>query len=216
MDFVIFDALDPNRLERPQSHMQSDFDGVNSALANAIQDFRCEMQSRRGRRDRPDVLGVDRLVALAVAGRIRARNVRWKRHVADAVKSREEIINRLKAYAPLTEFSAGENFCMQLIVRAEEQPFSDSDFAAGTNQALPIIRLTGNLAGKQNFNASVKKIAGGGIVQAHGLGAGTRPAAVETRGKDTCVVEDHDISRLQELRKVAEHAVGPLSARALK
>jgi hypothetical protein len=49
------------------------------------------------------------LVALTIAGRIRASDIRRERDVADAIESGEEVVGRLKADAALAEFSARQD-----------------------------------------------------------------------------------------------------------
>ena len=99
---------------------------------------------------------------------------------------------------------------------AEEQAFADADLAAGANQAFPIVGFGGKLAGQQNFDAAVKEIAGRGIARADGLSAGAFAAAIEPRGKDAGVVEDHQVAGLQQFREVAEHDGRTLAAGSLQ
>jgi hypothetical protein len=196
MDLVIFDALDVDRLKRSQADVQGDIGGLDTALADPVEDFWCEMQASRGSRDRSTLLGVDGLIALAIVGGIRARNVRRERDVADAVEDWEEILNGLKANAALAEFSAGEDFGLQFILPAEKQAFADADLAAGPNQAFPIVWVGGKLAREQYLDASVEEIAVGRILRADGMSAGAFAATVEPRWKNARVVEDHDVAGL--------------------
>ena len=70
-------------------------------------------------------------------------------------------LDRLKADAALAEFCAGQDLGLKFfaIALAEKQAFADADFAAGTNQAFPIVRVGGKLAGQQNLDAAVEQIA---------------------------------------------------------
>ncbi len=48
MDLVILYALYADGLESPQADVQSDFRGLDAALADAVEDFWCEMEASRG------------------------------------------------------------------------------------------------------------------------------------------------------------------------
>ena len=66
--------------------------------------------------------------------------------MADAVEHVVKIgglksIDRAKADLALAEFSAGDDFGWQFVILAEEQALADADFAAGTNQAFPVVGL---------------------------------------------------------------------------
>ena len=62
------------------------------------------------------------------------------------------IFEGVEADLALAEFGAGQDLGLefigfQFILLAEEEAFADSDFAAGANQALPIVGTDGELAG---------------------------------------------------------------------
>jgi hypothetical protein len=201
MQFVILDAFDSNWLEGSQADVQGDLDGLNSALADAIKDFRSEMKASRRCGYRSGLLGIDSLIALTIVGGIWTRDVGREWDVTDAVESGEKvfvflILAGLKTDAALAEFLAGKNLSLKFIVIPEEQAFADADLAAGPDQALPIIGLGGELARQQNLDATVK-----GITRA-------LTAAIEPRGKDAGVVEDQQIAGPQQVWEVAEQAVG--------
>src|SRR5271169_129231 len=99
---------------------------------------------------------------------------------------------------------------------AEKQAFADSDLAAGADKAFPVVGLGGKLARQQNFDAAVEEIAGGGIVRTDWLSACAIAATVEPCGKDAGVVEDQQVARPEQVRKLAEHAVGIAATRALQ
>jgi hypothetical protein len=222
MDFVIFDTLDTDRLKGSEADVQSDIDGFDAALADAVENFSCEVKAGGGGGDRSAVLGVDGLIALAIVGGIRARDVGRKRDVADAVEGGKEVVGLipptagLKADATLAEFGARENLGLQFVVFAEKQAFADPDLAAGTNQALPIVGICGELAGEQNFDAAVEKIAGRGILRAERLSAGALAAAIQASGKDASVIEDEQIAGLKQAGEVPKLAIGILAAGSLE
>ena len=86
MDLVIFDALDADGLESSQADVEGDLDGLDAALADAVENFWGEMQAGGGGGYRSALLGIDGLVAFAIAGRIGARDIRRERDVADAIE----------------------------------------------------------------------------------------------------------------------------------
>ena len=145
-------------------------------------------------------------------------DVRRERDVTDAIECGEEILDalkdRLKADAALAELGAGEDLGFKFvpIVLAEEQAFTNADLAAGPNQAFPVVGLGGELTRQQNLDAAVEEVARRRIVRADRLGAGAFAAAVEPRWKNAGVVEDHEVTGPQQLREVAEQAVGMLAA----
>ena len=106
VNFVIFHPLHANGLERSQTNMQSDFNGLNSAPADAVEDFRGEMKSGSRSGDRTTRRGIDSLIALPILARVFPCDVGRKWNVADAIKNRREILDRLKADAALPEFRA--------------------------------------------------------------------------------------------------------------
>jgi hypothetical protein len=223
VEFVVFDAVDADRLEGSQADVEGNLGGFDAALADAVEDGGSEVEAGRGSGDRSGGLGIDGLITLAVGGGIGAGDVGWERNVADAIEESEEIVwigvvrsvERLEADAALSEFGAGEDLGLQIIVLSEEEAFADADLAAGANQALPIVGVGGELAGQENFDASVKKVAGGGIARADGLSVGAFAATVETGGKDAGVVEDEQIAGVKQVGEVAELAVG-ITAGALQ
>jgi len=155
-------------------------------------------------------------------GRIRTRDVGWERDVADAIESGEEIVHGLndalglEADLALAEFGAGQDLGLQFVLLAEEEAFADTDFAAGANQAFPIVGIGGELAGEQNFDAAVEEITRGGITRADRLSMGALAAAIKPGRKDAGIVEDDEIAGLQKIREVAEQAIGIFAAGSLQ
>ena len=124
-----------------------------------------------------------------------------------AIEHGEEIIDRLETNMPLSKFSAGEHLSMQFVMLTEKKTFAHADFTARPDQAFPIVRLGGELARKQNLDAAMQEIAGGGIADADRLCPDTFAAAEEPRRKNASVVEDQQIGGLQQVRKFAEQFV---------
>jgi len=128
MDFVILDTLDADWLKSSKADVQGDIDGLDAALADAVKDFRREMEAGGRSGHGAALAGIDGLIAFAVIffavifaaifkakGRIRPRNVGREWDVADAIENGVEIVNRLEANMALAERGAGENFRLQLI-----------------------------------------------------------------------------------------------------
>ena len=219
MEFVIFDPVDADGLKGSEADVERDFSGCDAALADAVEDLWGEMKSGGGGCYRATLLGVDGLIAFAIAGRIRARDVGWERDVADAIESGEEIVHGLKgleADEAFAELGARENFGLQFVLFSEEEAFADDDLAAGANQAFPIIGVGGELARQQNLDAALEKTTRGGIARAEWVSASACATAVEPSGKDARVVEDDQIAGLQQIGEVAEQAIGITAADSLQ
>jgi hypothetical protein len=216
MDLVIFDALDADGLKSSQADMQGYIDSLHLALADAVEDFPCEMKASGGGCYRSTLLRIDGLIPLPIMGRIRSRDIRREWDVADAVESSEEIDHGLKTDAAQAEFRAGQDLGLQFIPLAEKQAFADADLAAGPNQAFPIVGLGGELAGQENLDAAAEEIACRRIVRAERVSAGALAAAIEPGWKDAGVVENEQVAALQELREMAEQAVGTAAGGSLQ
>ena len=224
MDFVILDTLDADWLKSSEADVQGDIDGLDAALADAVEDFRCEMEAGGRSGYGAPVAGIDGLIAFAVIfavifaamGRIRPRNVRREWDVADAIENGVEIVNRLEANMALAERGAGENFRLQFIALPKKQLFSNAELAARLDQAFPIVGLAGELAREKNLDTALKKIASGGIVRAYGLNMYAFAPAIKPCGKDAGIVEDQQIAGVKQVGKVAELAIGVVAAGALQ
>ncbi len=197
VEFVIFDAPDANGLKSPEADVKSDLGGFDSTLTDALENFRGEVKAGGGSGDGAARIGIDGLITIAVTRRIGAGDVGRERDVADAIEGGEEICDRLEADAALAKFCARQNFGLQFVMVAEEEVLAYADFAAGTDEAFPVIGLGGELASEQHFDAAVKKIAGSGIMRADRLSASASAAAVKPGGKDASVVEHDQIARPQ-------------------
>ena len=215
MDLVILDALDADGLEGSQADVQGDIDGLDAALADAVEDFWGEMKAGGGSGYRSALLGIDGLVAFAIAGRIGTRDIGRERDVADAIEGSEEIVGAardgLKADAALAEFPAGEDLGLQ--VRRDCAPPKNRRsptpiLRPGRTRHSQSLGWVESLAGQQNLDAAVEEIAGRRISRADRLSTGAFAAAIEAGGKNAGVVENHEIAGVQQVREVAEQAVG--------
>ena len=219
MYFVILDAIDADGLKGSEADVQSDLDSFGPALPDSVKDCGGEVKAGCWRRNRAALPGIDSLIAFSIRDRIRAFDIRGQRDVADAVQDRKEILPTLpllKTDATFRKLPAGNDLRFQFIAVAEEQSFSNADFAPGPNQAFPVVGLGGKLAGQQHLDSAAQEIAGRRIVSADILCTDAHPAPVKPSWKNLCVVEDHKIARPQQIRKVAEGAIGILAASPLQ
>jgi hypothetical protein len=125
---------------------------------------------------------------------------------------------------PLAVCSSSDYFCYELVGQqcpshpgiSKEKLFSNSDLSPRSHQALPLVRLVGNLLGEQHLNLATQEIPGCRILGAQWLGSGTASSAIEAGWKHTRVVENHQVSGTKRLRKVGKTAVGEASRSAVK
>jgi hypothetical protein len=219
MYFVILHAIDADGLKGSEADVQSDLDSFGPTLADPVKDCGGKVKTRCRRRNRAPLLGIDSLIALPIRDGIRAFDIRGQRDVPDAVQDCEEIlltVQLVKTDATFPELAAGNDLRFQFIGVAEKQSFSNADFTPGPNQAFPVVGLGGKLARQQHLDSAAEEIAGRRIVRADILSTDARPASVKPRWKNSCVVEDHKIARPQQIRKVAEGAIGILAASPLQ
>ncbi len=134
---MIFNALDADGLESSQADVEGDFDGLDAAAADAVENFRGKMEAGGGGGYRSALLGVDGLIAFAIAGRIGARDIRREWNVADAIEGSEEIViaakDGLETEVAQAELLAGEDLGLQFVTVTKEEAFADPDLAAGAH-----------------------------------------------------------------------------------
>jgi hypothetical protein len=133
--------------------------------------------------------------------------------VADLFQTSEEIIDWAEPDLAFTKLSSADNFCLQLILFSEEQAFTDPDLPSGAHQALPFVRFSLQLPGKQDFYLSLKEVARGRIVGAEPLGRQSYPPAIQPGGKDACVIEHQQVPGTKQGGKVPESPVRDRPAR---
>jgi len=93
---------------------------------------------------------------------------------------------------------------------------SHANLASGAYQAFPVVRLCRKLAGEEDFDSSLEKVAGRGISATDGLGPGAAPPAVETGGEHTRVVEHNQVIWAENTWKITECTVEPLAGAAVE
>src|SRR5271155_1981193 len=138
MDFVILDAIHADRLKGSKAYLQSDLDSFDSALADSIENFRGEVKTSCRRGHRATLLGIHSLITLPIGQGVLAFDIRGQWNVPNVIQDRKEIHpirQRLKTDASLAELPTGNDMGFQFIRVAEEQSFSNADFAPRPNQA---------------------------------------------------------------------------------
>jgi hypothetical protein len=85
--------------------------------------------------------------------------------------------------------------------------FAHADFAAGANQAFPIVGTGRKLTGEKNLDATLQEIASTGIALADGLGVRAFAPSIKTRGKNASVVEHKQVAGLEQIGQIAKLAI---------
>ena len=204
---MCFDFFCADGLEGSQADVQGDFCLLHPVLSQLGEDLRSEMEPRGRSGNGASFAGVHGLIPIVIRSRIRTRNVGWKRDVTDLLDGGEEIGCRRETNATLAELAAGNYLGLKLVLLAEKQTFADCDLAAGTDQAFPIIRVLLQLASKKDLNAAAEEFARGRVARAQRLRLKTLTAPIEARGKHFGVVEDDEISRVQQAGKITKVAI---------
>src|SRR5579864_8939562 len=164
-----------------------------------------QTRSRCGDRSARTWIGKNRLVALAILKRVRTCDVRWQRHVADALYTLEKIGHRRKEQGAFAEFAPLQHLSFKIIVLAKKQSLADADLASRSHESLPQKWLA--LLREQNFNLAAKKILCRRVPRAHPLGLRSRAPREEPRWENACIVEDEQIAISQQRGKIAKATV---------
>src|SRR5437899_870122 len=144
------------------------------------------MQASGGRGDGAAgvVAGKNCLVALAVLGAVRTRDVRRQRHVTDSLDERKKIADWGETQRALAKLAPRDHFSLQLFVLPEKKPLTDADLAPGMYQRLPGETGFVELSREQRLHLAAQKIARRRIAFAHrpcsrsGTAAQRQPAAL--------------------------------------
>lgn len=78
--------------------------------------------------------------------------------MSQTLDNAKEVIYRCKPYTAFPE--AAPCYYLGFEFVAEEQAFSNSDFAAWSNQAFPIVRSSRYLFGEQDLNLAFQEVVG--------------------------------------------------------
>src|SRR6266568_7999120 len=133
--------------------------------------------------------------------------------MSQALQNRENIGHWFKANSPLPKTASADDLGNQfgLIGITKEQALTVPDLPAGSDQALPFIRLLRDLSGQQHLDLALQKLARCRILRADRLRSRSASAAIKARGSDFRVIEDHQIAGIKHLWKVTKTAVFELS-----
>src|SRR5258708_4535584 len=86
MHYVAFERFAMDRLKRAEAYAQREFANLYPPLANSLQNFRREVKTGRGSRNRSGTFGENGLVALAIRNFIRSLDVQRKRNMSEALE----------------------------------------------------------------------------------------------------------------------------------
>ncbi len=119
----------------------------------------------------------------------------------------EKVVYRGKANATLAERAAAYDFRLQIGLIPKIEGLPDPYLPARANEALPLVRIVGDLPSQENLDPSLKKLAGRRVARAERLCLGASAAAVQPSRKYAGVVEHHEIVGTQKAGEVAERQV---------
>jgi len=139
-------------------------------------------------------------------------NVWRQRHVADLLEDGTEVFNRRETKSAFAEVGGSEDLCFEerrcVIGCSEVEAFAGLDLSTGTHECGPLVPA--ELLGEEDLDTA-------GRVRRVGLSVWPAGAgSVEARGDDAAVVEDEEVARVQEVRKVAEEVVAILTGMAVE
>lgn len=125
----------------------------------------------------------------------------------DTLYGSEEILHWDETDAALAKFAARCDLGLQFVIFPEEKMLTDCDFAAGSNQTLPFVRILADLFCEENFDASAEEIARCRIAQAERLRLQSSAAAVEACGKHPRIVENDEVIGAEQIGEIAEMTI---------
>lgn len=205
---VRFDFVDADGLEGAEPNVEGDFCSLYAAITELGQNLRSEVEAGGGGGDGSAFARIDGLVAVVIGRRIEARNVRRQRDMPDFIDASEEVVHFSEADVALAKFAAVDYLGLEFVVLAEEKMLADSNFAAGADEAFPIVWIALQLSCEQDFDTTAEEVARGRILRAQRLGLKTGAASKKASGKYTGVVEYQQITPLEEIGQIAKVAVG--------
>src|SRR5437016_13704995 len=119
MNLMLFNHFRPHRLECAQAYVQSEFDNLDSPLANAGQDLWGEMQPGGRSRHTARLAGIDGLVAVTIFRPVLPVDIGRKRHMAQRLHHCKEILDWVKTQGPLPKFLPGDDLRLEFRAIAE-------------------------------------------------------------------------------------------------
>ena len=185
MEPVLLDLLDLHRLEGAVAHVQGDGRRLDPPLRQPSHQFRREVQAGGGRGRRPGLAREDRLVAVAVGRRVRALDVGGQGDVALRRQRRLEVA--LDPHAP-DRIAVGALFQGAEYTPIEIDSLPRTQPLVGAHQRF--MEPGTQLSEEENLDAT----------------AGCA-SPEEARALYLGVVDDQQIARLEQLRKVGNPLV---------
>jgi hypothetical protein len=207
MEAMLLNRLDTDRLERAQSYVQGEFSDLDPPLAETRKNVRGEVQSGGGCSHRAALAGVDGLIAFLVGRPVLAGDIGRKRYVTESFDDLKEILNRSESNTSFAEGATGQDLRLKLWTVPEIDLLAHTDFATRTHQAIPVVGTRTDLPGKKNFHRSLQEVAGRRIVGTERLGAVSRASSVESRRKNSGVIENEQIVGSKNLGELPESSV---------
>src|SRR5579864_376523 len=205
MQLMFFHLLHAHRLKSPQPDVQRDLGSLDPALLQARKNLRREMKSGRGCSNRSSLAGVHRLISLPVARSIFPGNIWRQWNMPKPLQLSPEIRHRLEADAALAKAPTANDFRDKVPILPKKQPFPNSDFSPRTHQALPFIPR--DLLGQQHLDTAFQEVAGCRIVRTERLSPRSASPPVESGRQHARVIENDQIARPEQLRKLPEAEV---------
>ena len=207
VEMDVGDALDAERRECAQANVQGQARDLNTLGGDLVLEFGRKVQAGGGRGYGSAFARVNGLVALAIILLIAAVNVGRQRDVADAIEGSVEIVDRLEAEEAVAVLAAFEDFGLEFDGagwRGEHENLADGDFASGTDERAPAV-IPGRL-GEHDFNTAGGRLATPATKTCRWgprnlVFAAQRASGVEARGDHAAVVENQQISGMEQRGK---------------
>ena len=108
--------------------MQRDCGARNAAPGQRLEDFWREVKARRGRRNRAALTRIDRLIALAIACRVLALDIRRQRYVPDVV---DRLLNARAVFGPEADRATAVEMPLENLTSQHMRGPAEQDFRAG-------------------------------------------------------------------------------------
>jgi hypothetical protein len=188
---VIFYGFGPDRLERPVTHVQQDFAYFHPPALQPVEDLGRKVEPSGRGRDRPRVTGVDRLIAQPVLGRKRTGGTAYvwrKRRFAYLFEPGRQVQIAFESQQAQRAFSHVDDAGLKI---AYLQLLAAGSLAPGSQKRQPMI---------SGFSPNQKDL---------DLFLFPRPVRSQARRKDTGVVDDQEVSGIEDFRKLPEDAMLP-------
>ena len=187
---------------------------LGARLMAPRQDFLCEVQARRRRRDRPGFTREDRLVAQPVFGRVRPMNVRRQRHVANLLQALIDVAFAMELDRAVPVQAPRKDFSLQAL--AEVDPFAHAHLASRMHERQPGFAVSGNRPQKEDLHLPAEVLMTLGVARADGKSSHAGAPAIQAGGEHARVVEHKTIARPEEARQLPELAVFPAAFPAVE